>query len=290
LAIAVGVIAVVFGILRYRRNANKKSFASKTVIITGASAGIGEQLAYRYSKEGSRLFLSGRRKDRLQEVADRCIQLGAIDAKYLPGDLSEENYNKELIDTVVKEYGGIDLLILNAGVGCLVRVEDMPFPPSDDIRTVVNTNFWSCIWLTTLSLSYLKKSKGSIAFISSLSAVFPVPRRALYGATKTGLNNFFKSLSIEERDIDITVICPGFVLTELHDRAVSAKGGLPKRKTENFMSAEECANICAHSIAIRESIHVMTWIAWIGSFITPLFPNLLDQIVAKYSESSVVKE
>lgn len=88
----------------------------------------------------------------------------------------------------------------------------------------------------------------------------------------------------------MTVICPGFVLTELHERAVSTASGPPKRKTENFMSAEECARICAHSIAIRENYHIMTWAAWAGSFVAALFPDLLDQVVARYSEASVVRE
>jgi len=139
------VIATIFGILRYRRFANKKSFTSKSVVITGASSGIGEQLAYYYAKEGSRVFLSGRREARLKEVTKRCLELGACEAKYLPGDLSQEECNKELIDKVLEDFGGIDLIILNAGIGCLVRVEDLPFPPTPEVRSVVNTNFWSCI-------------------------------------------------------------------------------------------------------------------------------------------------
>jgi len=269
---------------------NRKTFKSKSVIITGASAGIGEQLAYKYATEGSRILLSGRRENRLQEVSKRCKELGAQDVAYIAGDLSKEAYSKSIIDEALSKFGGIDLVILNAGIGCLVPIKDMTFPPSEEIENVVKTNFWSCIWLTVLAVPHLRQSKGSIAFISSLSAVFATPRRAVYAATKCGINVFFKSLRIEEPQIDVTVICPGFVLTELHDRAVSPQGGAPKRQTKNFMSAEECAGYCTTAIAERQSLYLMTWIAWFGSFIAGLFPDLLDAIVVRYSESSVIKE
>eukprot|EP01103_Thecamoeba_quadrilineata_P010598 TRINITY_DN2329_c0_g2_i1.p1 TRINITY_DN2329_c0_g2~~TRINITY_DN2329_c0_g2_i1.p1 ORF type:complete len:213 (+),score=36.89 TRINITY_DN2329_c0_g2_i1:37-639(+) len=174
------------------RKLNKKTFFSKTVIITGATSGIGEQLAYQYAKQNSNLLLSGRRIDRLKQVARHCKSLGANQSNYLIGDLSQNSDNKSLIDTAISLYGGIDLLILNAGVNTRHRIEDIPFPPTQEIEDMININLWSCVNLTTLSLPYLRERKGSVALISSDVALEPVAKRSLYAATKRGVQAFLK--------------------------------------------------------------------------------------------------
>ncbi|KAJ6408163.1 hypothetical protein OIU84_011467 [Salix udensis] len=169
---------LVFKLLSYiKRSIFSEDVAGKVVLITGASSGIGEGLAYEYAKRGARLAIVARRKDRLQLVAAKARELGSPDVYVIRADIAKVNECQELVEKAVKHFGQLDHLVNNAGI---VRVELFEDCRLSDSASVLDVNFWGAIYCTRFAISHLRKSKGKIAVNSSLAAWSPVPRTALY--------------------------------------------------------------------------------------------------------------
>eukprot|EP01116_Phalansterium_solitarium_P016160 TRINITY_DN3693_c0_g1_i1.p1 TRINITY_DN3693_c0_g1~~TRINITY_DN3693_c0_g1_i1.p1 ORF type:complete len:302 (-),score=115.07 TRINITY_DN3693_c0_g1_i1:292-1197(-) len=280
--IAASVAAVVALSLLFSRK-RRTSYKGKTVVITGASAGIGEELAIQYARLGANLVLAARRTEDLNAVRDRCAKLG-VKAIAVKTDVSQEDDAKNLVAAAIKEFGSIDVLLLNAGVGCLLRVGDVT--DVEPIRRMFDINYWGCVYPTIHALPHLRKSKGTVIGISSLASIVPTPRRAFYGASKKAINAFFECLRQEEDDIQVTIVCPGFVMSQIHDRAYT--GGAPlKREVGHFMSAETAANIIIDAGATGKQIEIMTASGKIGYMLYPFLPKIIQRLAKAKSERSV---
>lgn len=201
--------------------------AGKVVVVSGASSGIGKEISLLYAKQSARLVLSARRQDRLESVAESCMKAGAENVEVVVCDVSNENDCKNMIERAVTSYGGLDILVLNAGVGQSFFLEAMK--PDVNIRQFMDVNYYGCVYPTIAALPHLQKSVneggGKIGVISSVGGLVPFPRQTLYNASKYALFGFFDSLRMElqskQSKISITMICPGFVKTE-----ITAGGGL----------------------------------------------------------------
>ncbi|PRP88281.1 short-chain dehydrogenase/reductase family protein [Planoprotostelium fungivorum] len=264
-----------------------RSFKGKVVVITGCSSGIGEELAYKYAKHGSKLVLAARRLDKLQSIVDQCNALGAV-ATAVATDVTKEEECSHLIEEAVRLYNGLDLLILNAGQGCLMKVSDMT--DTKPLRAAMEVNFWGCVYPTIKALPHLRKAGGAICVISSLASILPTPRRALYGATKSAVNIFFGSLRSEEPTLHVTIVCPGFVMTEFHQNSFAAAGGPPKRKMGSFMTPKECASQIVRAVAEGKREHIMSSSGRLGNRLRPFFPGAVDRFSASHAEKSILKE
>jgi len=265
----------------------RPTYKDKVVIITGASSGIGEELAYIYAKLGAKLVLAARRKDRLSILLDKCKSLGASDVITKVTDVSKEEDCLSLIQTTIQKFQVIDVLILNAGIGCLIKVADLK--DISPYKQVMDINYWGCVFPTFYALDHLRSSKGTIIIVSSLSALFPTPKRAGYSASKKAIHGFFDCLRVEEPNIQITIVCPGFVKTEIHERALTEGQNL-ERNLDKFMNAETCAKLIYEAAAEKKRLEILTAIAKFGFYLMPFFPSFIENSGKKKAEDSFIKK
>lgn len=215
---------------------------NKVVWITGASSGIGEALVYAYNTIGAKLIISSRNRDELFRVKGNCKN--PINVHVLSFDLkdTEELINKA--KDAQKIFGQIDLLINSGGL----TQRSLALETDLDIeQQIMKTNFWGTTALSKAVLpNMIASGGGTIVCISSLIGKFGTPQRAAYAASKHALHGYFDSLRAEvfDKNIRITLICPGFIKTNISLNAVTGKGhpyGIMDDGQENGMSAVECA-------------------------------------------------
>lgn len=210
-------------------------------MITGASTGIGRALAFGWTERAARLVLNARSASKLEEVASACRVRGA-DAIAVPGDITRPEVQSALI-AAAAQFGGIDVLVNNAGVGLYGAVESLA--PAT-LREVFELNVVAPMALTQLALPALASTRGTVVMISSIAGLVPMPRSGGYAATKFALEAISMALRAElsasERGIRVCVVRPGVTATPFTENAHVAEGatrtpvkGVPE------MSAEEVA-------------------------------------------------
>ncbi|XP_024017918.1 11-beta-hydroxysteroid dehydrogenase 1B isoform X2 [Morus notabilis] len=191
-----------------------EKLAGKVVLITGASSGIGEHLAYEYAKRGASLALAARREDRLRAVAAKAVGLGSPDAFVIRADVSKVEDCKRLVDETVNHFGQLDYLINNAGALQAILIED--FTEFSKIRSIMDINFWGSVYCTQFAIPHLRKGNGKIVVISSIGAWLSPPRLGIYSASKAAQLCFFEALKAElGSDIGITIVSPGLIESEM---------------------------------------------------------------------------
>lgn len=258
------------------------------VLVTGASHGIGAELALQYAAAGANVALAARDSTRLAQVADACRARGAR-ALVVITDVTDQASCRAMVNDTVAHFGRIDTLINNAGVGASGRFDEIT--DLTIFETLMRVNYLGSVWCTAFALPHLKQTKGRLVAISSLTGLTGVPKRTAYAATKHAMAGFFDSLRIElaESDVSVTVAYPGFVLTEINQHAL-APDGRPfgdrgfRRTTSESMTVEECARIILRAVARRDRDVVMTWRGKVGRLLKLVAPSLVDVIARKAIE------
>jgi short-subunit dehydrogenase len=244
-----------------------------------------KRLAIQYSSMGARVSLAARRKSNLEEVSKICLSKGASEVILFETDVRKEEDCKTFIEESAKQFGGIDILILNAGISSLVRFDELDslesqknLMDSREILFLKKVNYWGCVHCTFYALKYLKESKGSIGVISSLVGLTGVPTRTGYSASKHAIHGFFHSLKLELlNQVNISIICPGFVVTEIHHNAVGSTKDV-QRDLKNFMSVEECSRIIIDAVEDETFLEIMTTMGKLAYFLKPFAQPLLDKV------------
>ena len=261
-------------------------FKEQVVIITGASSGIGEALAYQLADQGARLALAARSADKLNAVAGECDRRGGK-ALAVPTDVADEEHCKRLIERTVEEYGRVDMLINNAGLAIRGAFESLP--DLVGFKEVMEVNFIGSVHCTYHALPHLKQSRGRIVAVSSLSGKAPSPMSIAYGSSKHAMAGFFDSLRIElaGSGVSVTVVYPDFVVTGLvaHTRRATGEfmGEEAARKFYNatMMSAEACARIIVDAAATRKREATTSRRGKLIGWMRLLAPGLLDTVMRK---------
>jgi short-subunit dehydrogenase len=294
--ILIAVALVIASIVYYRRKRRESqrirlhspiAFQNKTVLITGASSGIGEELAYRYVKGGAKVVICARRELELKRVQQKCKQEYNNDHVYtLVVDVSTESGCEHMINEGVKLLGGrLDILILNAGMTSLQRFRDAK--DLKDHKRLMDLNYWGCVHSTFYALPIMKKQNSGIIFVvSSIAGKTGTLFRTSYAASKHALHGFFGSLRLEliseKIPIQITVACPGFVKTNIHDNAIGSTSENLKRDWSQFMTAQECADIMLAGIEDGLADFYIDNLGALMKYISPFIPqNMLDQLIIK---------
>jgi short-subunit dehydrogenase len=264
----------------------REPFKGNVAIITGASSGIGREAARQLAEQGAWLALAARDGDRLEEAAVECRQRGGR-AIAVRTDVAIESECRNLIAQTTAEYGRIDTLINNAGISMWT-----PFDQLQDLsilETIMRVNYLGPVYCTHAALPYLKQTRGRLVAVSSLAGKNGVPTRSGYAASKHALAGFFDSLRIElaETGVSVTVIYPGFVTSEIRQRAFGADGQplvtSPVREAE-VMSAEECARIMIVAMAKRKREEVMTLRGKLGQWMKLIAPGAVDRVARRAIE------
>jgi len=197
--------------------------ANKTAIVTGGTKGIGLGIAEALIREGVAVCISARHPNEIQSAVDRLNQLNGGRAVGFVCDVRDYRQVKGLIAHAVKELGGVDILINNAGIGVFQTVEETS---PEDFRAVLETNVFGVFYCCHETIPQMKKRGGGyIINISSLAGVNAHPRMAAYNASKFGLNGFSEALMQEVRhdNIKVSYIMPGSVNTEFGGDSPSAE-------------------------------------------------------------------
>ncbi|HEY0062952.1 MAG TPA: SDR family oxidoreductase [Telluria sp.] len=257
----------------------------KVIIITGASDGIGAEIARQLAVRGSGivLVLAARNQAMLDTVAGECAALGA-QTLTVATDVGVQAQCKHLIEATVERFGRIDALINNAGRSAHALFEDVTnLGWYEDLMRV---NLWGSVWCTHAALPHLKASRGSIVAVSSLAGLVGVPGRSAYGATKFAMTGFFESLRAELKGagVSVTTAYPGVVATRIRHRGYNAQGGelgSSSLKEDNAMPVEECARLIIAGMDARKRELVMTAKGKLGRFLKLLAPGMVENIALR---------
>lgn len=258
-------------------------FAGKVVILTGASQGIGKALAFELATRRPRLTLAARDERALASVDARCRDLGA-ETLVVPTDVTDEAQCRALVARTVSTFGAIDVLVHNAGAGV-----DAAFGEMTDLsvfQRLFQVNVLGPVWITHEALPHLKTSRGLVVGVASVAGLTGVPRRTPYAASKHALFGFLDSLRIElaSSGVDVTMIAPDFVQSEIHVRAIGPDGkplgrsGIVERKA---MTAEECARRIVGAMERRQRLLITSWRGRLGRFVRLVAPVLIDRLAER---------
>ncbi len=267
-------------------------FCGQSVIVTGASAGIGRALALRLAGQGARVALAARRADRLEQLAAECRALLA-ETLVLPTDVSSEAQCKALVEATVGAFGGLDMLINNAGMAASALFDE--FPDLSLFKQTVNINLYGPIYATYYALPHLKRAGGRIVAVSSLGGKMAMPFNTPYCTSKYGLHGFYESLRAEvtKQGVSVTVICPWWVATEFHEAQLDKSGVArgPKGRvyyTKRTMTADRCAQITLDA-AFKRRREVLMGPGVLGLWIKLLAPGFLDWLTVKIFLEPIIR-
>ncbi len=212
------------------------------MVITGASTGIGRAIAESWATRGARLVLNARSVERLQDAARACNQRGG-DSIVVPGDVTDPPVRQALIEGARAQFGRIDVLVNNAGVGLYGMFEALD-PVM--LRSVFEVNVVAPMALTQLALPALEESGGTVVMMSSIAGLVAMPRTGGYAASKFALEALTQSLRAElaaqQRKVRVLVVRPGLTETGFAENAHLAEGAPTRTGVKApIMSAEEVA-------------------------------------------------
>jgi len=257
-------------------------FRGAVCIVTGASHGIGEHLARQLAAQGAKLVLAARRDAELAMVVAACREAGG-EAVAVATDVGDESQCARLVDRAAAEFGRIDALFNNAGVGMWARVDAVT--DLSIFERVMRVNYLGAVWCTAYALPMLKASRGRVVCVSSLAGRTGVPLRSGYSASKHAMAGFFDSLRIEldGTGVSVTLVDPGFVGTGAQGRNLGADGAPLGENPINVaaaMAPEECARVTLAAAAARRREVVMTARGKIGLWLKLFAPGLVDRLAA----------
>ena len=259
------------------------NFTNKVVWITGASSGIGEALAKELAKQGAKLILSARNEEKLIAVKQACENADCI--KVLPLDLEDYVSLKSIADKAIKLFGSIDILVNNGGISQRSLVSETSI---DVDKRIMDVNYLGTIALTKAILPHFIKIKnGQFVVTTSIVGKIGTPLRSSYAASKHALHGFFDSLRAEnyKNNIAITIVCPGFVKTNISINALTGSG-FPQNKmdkaTDNGIEPERFAKIMAKAIdKKKQEVYIAGAKEKLGVYTKRFYPKLLSKMIRK---------
>ncbi len=273
-------------------------FKNNVVVITGASTGIGEELAYQLATQGAHLVLSARRVEELERVATavRAIytQHGHAAATVIcfGADVAIATHCKALIDEAFEHFGRIDTLVNNAGMSMWARFADI----SDItiLERIMQVNYMGAVYCSHYALPHITAAKGRIVGIASLTGLVGVPTRTGYAASKHAMRGFFDSLRIElaESGVSVTMVYPGFVGTGIRENATGADGkaaAIDPVDPAGVMTPAECVRLIVAAMALRKREEIMTLKGKLGQWLKLIAPSVIDNMARKAVAGNAAK-
>ena len=252
------------------------------VWITGASSGIGAALTYALAERNCKLIISSRQSADLERVKDNCKNGENI--YILPLDLADLNELSSKADRAIAAFSGIDILINNAGISQRSLIKDTRISV---YKKLMDINYLGSIALSMALLPhFLKSRKGQFVTVSSLMGKFGSPYRSGYCGAKHALHGFFDVLRMEhEADgIDVTMVCPGFVQTDVAKNALTADGSPQEKEdlaTQNGISTAVFAKRMIRAIERKKFEVYIGRKEIMGVYLKRFFPKLLHKVVLR---------
>ena len=256
-------------------------FKNKVVAVTGGTEGIGKALVEHLLLQSAKVATCGRNHDKL-------YKLQADHASYplhtVVADVSNENDCRHFIESSIKVFGKIDILINNAGIsmrGLLTETN------TDVMHKLMDINFFGAVYCTKQALASIIQNKGTIVGVSSIAGYRGLPGRSGYSASKFALQGWLESIRTElsASGVHVMWVCPGFTTSNIRNAALN-KDGQPQGESpldeDNLMSAAECARHILHAIEKKRRTLVLTLTGKQTVLVNKLFPAWADKLIRKF--------
>ncbi len=253
------------------------NFSNKVVVITGGSDGIGKALVQQFLTLGAKVATCGRNADKLAQLAQ---DLNHPCLFTMQVDVVNQQQDEAFIQAVVDKWGGVDILINNAGISMRALVSEVSIAT---LKNVMDINFWGTVYTTKAALPFVLKANGVIVGVSSIAGYRGLPGRSGYSASKYALNGWLEALRTELFDSGTHVmwVCPGFTSSNIRNAALNkdaqAQGESPMNEGA-MMSSEECAQHIIHAIGKRKRSLVLTFTGKRTVFMNKFFPAWADKL------------
>lgn len=254
--------------------------SGKNVVITGASSGIGETVAYKVAESGGTPILLARSVDKLQSISEAIEQKYLITSPFYQLDVQDLTKIEQVFQTIMEDLGPIHVLVNNAGFGVFDQVVDLDL---QDMKNMFEVNVFGLIACTKAALPLmLQHNEGHIINIASQAGKLATPKSSVYSATKHAVLGFTNSLRMELHDTNlfVTAVNPGPIRTNFFE--IADKSGSYKKNVERFMLKPE---LVANKIvdAMFTSTRELNLPGWMGaaSKFAQVFPEVVEKVGGK---------
>ena len=256
-------------------------FKDKVVVVTGGTDGIGKALVEKFLISGAKVATCARHHDKLYRLQS---EFPSYPLHAVLADVSIENECRNFIESTIKVFGGIDILINNAGVSMRGLLKDTE---TDVIKRLMETNFYGSVYCTKFALNTIIERKGSIVGVSSIAGYRGLPGRSGYSASKFALQGWLEAIRTELLDDGVHVmwVCPGFTASNIRNAALNEKGaaqGESPLDEGKLMPADEVAERILRAIEKRKRTLVLTFTGKQTVFMNKFFPAWSDKLVKKF--------
>jgi len=257
-------------------------FNCKVVIVTGASSGIGKEIAKEFARNGSKVVLASRSLIKLQELEKELVD-GGFDVMSVQTDVTNEAECRMLVEKTVEAYGKIDILVNNAGISMKALFMDCDLTV---LHKLMDVNFWGTVHCTKYALPYLLRERGSLVAVSSIAGFHGLPGRSGYSASKFAIHGFLETIRIEhlKNHLHVMIIAPGFTATNIRKHALLADGKeqMESPLEENkLMTAEYVARWVLKGIRKRKRNKILTWEGRLTALFQRIIPHTVDSVYYK---------
>jgi short-subunit dehydrogenase len=256
-------------------------FKDKVVVVTGGTDGIGKALVDELLQSGAKVATCGRDHDKLYRLQS---SYPSSFLHTMVADVSSENDCRRFIETTIKVFGGIDVLINNAGISMRALLKDAS---TEVTRKVMDINFFGAVYCTKYALNSIIERKGIIVGISSIAGYRGLPGRSAYSASKYALQGWLEAIKTEllHDGVHVMWISPGFTTSNIRNAALNkdaqSHGDTPLDEGK-LMSAEDCAKRILSAVSKKKRSLVMTFQGKQTVFLNKFFPGLADKLTYKF--------
>lgn len=249
-------------------------FRSKTVLITGGSSGIGRATALRLAQYGAQIALSSRNRDALDQVRLEIEKVGGT-ALVAPADVTDAEQVRQAVEATVARFGKLDILLSSAGLSMRAYFDGSSL---EAMERVMRVNFFGALYATHFALPHIKRTKGSLVAISSLTGKRGIPSYSIYGASKFAIQGLYEALALELKNdgVHVGVVSPAFVDTPLRDNVLGPAGKpwpVPPPPPFRIWPVEKCVERIIRLLVKRKRQALMPW------FTGPLL--VIDEILGR---------
>jgi NAD(P)-dependent dehydrogenase (short-subunit alcohol dehydrogenase family) len=255
---------------------------TKVAIITGSSRGIGKAIALELAAEGYTIVLNSRSEERLADTLE-IIQRIQPKSIHICCDVSLLEGANLLISKTIETFGRLDILVNNVGISMRGHVAELN---PEVFKTVFESNVLGTVYPTIPAIEHIRKTQGSIVFISSLAGIRGLPGLSAYCSSKMALRAIAESIRIEEKknNIHVGLIFVGITDIEHNKETIAADGSkrvLASRKDKKVQSTESVAKAVYKNIRRRKFITVLTSIGRLNAFMQPRMPLIVERLILK---------
>lgn len=256
-------------------------FRNKVVAVTGGSEGIGKALTEQLLSIGARVATCARNQGKLYDLQ---LRHATAPLHCVVADVSNYHDCRLFIESTIKQFGGIDILINNAGISMRALLKDAE---PEIFKKVMDINYLGTVYCTKLALNSIIERKGTIVGVSSIAGFRGLPGRSGYSASKFALNGWLEAIRTELFDDGVNVmwVCPGFTRSNIRNAALNKKGeaqGESPLNEADLMSPEECAVHILKAIEKRKRTLVLTFKGKQTILLNKFFPSWADKFTRNF--------